>query len=36
MRAKRFHRPLSWRTLSLNRKDQLKSEGRRSKSALFR
>ncbi len=36
MRAKRFQRPLSWRSLSLSRKDHLKSESRRSKGALFR
>ena len=36
LRAKRFQRPLSWRSLSLSRKDTLKSDSRRSKGALFR
>jgi len=36
LRAKRLHRPSAWRTLSLNRRDKIKNEASRSKSALFR
>lgn len=34
--AKRLSKPLSWRSLSLNRKDRLKTESSRSRGALFR
>jgi hypothetical protein len=34
--TKRMTKPLSWRSLSLNRKDRIKTESSRSRGALFR